>query len=782
MKTREEYERLSFPQRLTFLRAMLARRCYELREFLAGIPALTSEEREKVRILLEEIEMLGSSGKENFGVRSPEARSALKDRSLNCSTLDDLSNASTVVFSPSQRDDSIDCSTDCADFYATVSVGVPAMPYGATPSPSLAAEANKRRQKAAAANGKKGVQAEPGPCVQATATAISHEGQMAALCDLGRELGIVSQSQPQIADTEKCDSLSLSATVDDDSVSVTMTDDAVETPELVESSAVQEDPTTGLITDGHEGVGSEQQQKEESQIPAQSTGSKRRAQRQKQQPSQKRQAGTETENAEEVKQCSESSSLEPSPVIDTDDFATMQAESSSINSGLPPPPTASPQQLVVNLGAELIPAPDPRERLSLWTPLVQQLAPVMHPEGGALAASVTIRFLCCLEPQPCTEELTSGRSLLTRVTLIWAMCAALQPPPRDDDKALKTGESAPREAGKRKRQVAFEATAGTCASPPNDRRPESFQRTIVEARRLQLAAELAETLMKLHMVETTEEEGKFSASLFLSALWNAAASLFQDADSDSKNAARLTHALHEELFFVYSTLGQQEQGSNAESPSMPPTHGPRRTSALRFRLSWMLSSIVRYSLRWLLDGPPPFISAPAEPGGAYIEIPGVRSEVYAKLRVVPEAPEQYEQQQGGGGYSSDGTSASDGSGKSAPTTPQLQLRAKAAPASAGSGFPSSSVASKPKPAIVDHSSVLTADIPLSALVTYALRQIELEGRFLRSVSGRNEDERRTESRDSEQLSVAWATWEVVLDGPALKSSLLLEVEALQVSL
>jgi hypothetical protein len=37
-----------------------------------------------------------------------------------------------------------------------------------------------------------------------------------------------------------------------------------------------------------------------------------------------------------------------------------------------------------------------------------------------------------------------------------------------------------------------------------------------------------------------------------------------------------------------------------------------KASDLRFRAAWLLSSVLRYRLRWLLDPPPPFISAPAK--------------------------------------------------------------------------------------------------------------------------------------------------------------------------
>jgi len=181
----------------------------------------------------------------------------------------------------------------------------------------------------------------------------------------------------------------------------------------------------------------------------------------------------------------------------------------------------------------------------------------------------------------------------------------------------------------------------------------------------------------------------------------------------------------------------------------------------------MLSSVLRYSLRWLLDVPPPFISAPVE-GGSYIEIPGVRSEVYAKLRVIPEVSSQTSDlatmQSGAAGYLSD--SGSDGSGLSAPCTPRA---ARASASTALAANQQASAAAKPKPSVVDHCTVLTADIPLSALVTYALRQIEVDTLFLERLGLPHEP------------TGGWEAWKVALDSAPIKNSLLLEVEAIQVS-
>lgn len=356
------------------------------------------------------------------------------------------------------------------------------------------------------------------------------------------------------------------------------------------------------------------------------------------------------------------------------------------------------------------------------------------------SATFMIKLLVALDwPTECVSSFASSMLALYEI---------IQPP------------SSSRESGpvSKKRRVAFALEAGTCASPPNDRRPDSFIKTLHEAQTLYRAASLAEKLIeacsdaRLQAMINVSTDGANGDGIVITDVLRAVFNAASDP-SVSNEETRLGMLVYDELKFVYlMNCNDGDENRTAAVASKP--------SVLRFRLSWMLASVIRYNLRWLLDVPPPFISAPVE-GGDYIEIPGVRSILHTRIKVVPEQLSKMDM------CISDPSSSAESTPTSAPTTP--------------TGTRSGGTKDKPvKPAAVDHCTVATADIPLSALVTYALRQMELETTFFAKMGL----PAKLDPSDCTSIGASnsiFLEWEQYLSSRGIQNGLLREVEATQVS-
>ena len=344
-----------------------------------------------------------------------------------------------------------------------------------------------------------------------------------------------------------------------------------------------------------------------------------------------------------------------------------------------------------------------------------EIAVASLPASPPSARALTLTLVAALADALPATEAAALRSLALTTH---ALCLLLLPPDARSCQAPALNDAPP---APKRRRVTFLTTAGCSSSPPNDRRPESFLNTMADAQRLHQALGLCDELAALPLPAPLSADGaaEGGGSPLLEALGRVAGLPGLD-----REAASLANIIREEL----QPRPDAQQGDEGEAPVPSP---------LRFRLSWMLSAVIRYNLRWLLDVPPPSISAPRD-GGDYLAIADVRSSVHTLIKVTPAPPAQ----------------------------PFVSLYTPSPPAAAS--------AKRPKPAAVDHCHVDTADVPLSALVTYALRQMDLERRFLarRAAPGA--------ALGGEVCRVA--AWRGVLGSSEVAGSLLAEVEALQVLL
>lgn len=461
-----------------------------------------------------------------------------------------------------------------------------------------------------------------------------------------------------------------------------------------------------------------------------------------------------------------------------------------------------PSSLEVAAAEEMIAAPEPElepeaettedmeTRVAAWRDpaATHALLSVLSPKLGAETESVPWIFLTHILAavgKGTTPALAAQEPQARVLVALWSFASLLQKPalsPTPEASSPSGGE------GKRRR-VAFVSTAGTCASPPNDRRPDSFMRTLEDATRLDAAVAQAELLADM-LSASTAGAGALSANDVMSALVRVASA----STGASREVQRLASAVEKELAHALSLRAVTQSTSTTFAST-----SQRPQSELRHRLSWMLSSVIRYSLRFVLDVPPAFISAPKE-GGQYIEIPNVRSELHAQLKILPESSVAASEVEGERGAD---VITPPGSVNTTPTTPQSSRGAARAAAASISGSVKRKAVAKVE--VKDHCSVATHDISLSALVTYALRQAQLERLFLARVnaasavaSDSDYDSASDSASDSDSASVSASgtdageaqagailgstvdAWEDVLTSDSVKGSALLEVEALQV--
>lgn len=732
----------------------------ELRLMLGGL-SISAVELRSCLALVDECEQYSSPSTlwDDLENCKPSARNA--DLSVSC-----ISNASTIVLSPAGHDGSLTNATSSSE-YGDVLGDLPPAPaavpspsgllqFGVSPSPSLTANAIKRRRRAHKndADSSEPSSSSPLPCTQVSLEDEGREAEggieespekdetaekegegeewrkeekeVVAQADVGMEVTAEVETKEEEeagnAGKEPADEIAV-----------------LQEPPHLEGDKMEEEEAKAAPAEAPQENHQQQQQMEEAagyaavlafaepvvdveyrmdeadEMPAPRLASEKRRNPRRQSVSGKRlNEGAQARNRAAILSSS-SAAVETEEklkeAVETCDKADLPAPIQAPPSPHAPAPTphttprpSSPPSAVTTMAPPFV--------LSVTALAIAETAVAPLATSPAIARSLALALVAALsDALPATEPAALSSLALTT----HALCVLLLPPaPSAEAQTLSHTEAPPA----KRRRVAFLTAAGCSSSPPNDRRPESFLNTMADAQRLHQALGLCDELAALPL-PGGHAEG--SGRPLVEALVRVAALPGLD-----REAAGLARIISEELQPRLDGQQSDEDGAQAPSP-------------LRFRLSWMLSAVIRYNLRWLLDVPPPSISAPPQ-GGDYLAIADVRSSVHTLIKVTP-AP---------------------------PAHSAVSLYTPSPPAAA-------STSRRAKPAAVDHCHVDTADVPLSALVTYALRQMDLERRFLarRAAPGA------ASAACAEGLDAAWRR---VLGSAEVSGSLLAEVEALQVLL
>jgi len=236
--------------------------------------------------------------------------------------------------------------------------------------------------------------------------------------------------------------------------------------------------------------------------------------------------------------------------------------------------------------------------------------------------------------------------------------------------------------------VTFSNSDGSCVSPPNDRRPTSWVSTLAEANRI---FGLVQGLQNISLsgfsarvaVATrhlSQPDFAASAITLMEELSIFPCATNYDKRRNIESLQRITSLINNELVVAAGA------GGCACST----------TSVIRQRTSWMLSSVIRSTLRWLFDLPPPCISAPGAAG--YIIIPFVRN--FKPSCVTLCARESFHTE-----VETSSSCSSMVSRTPRGTTSAVEKR------------------KRKKESEVDHTNVSMMDMPISSLFLFALRQI-----------------------------------------------------------
>jgi hypothetical protein len=252
--------------------------------------------------------------------------------------------------------------------------------------------------------------------------------------------------------------------------------------------------------------------------------------------------------------------------------------------------------------------------------------------------------------------------------------AAPEPPAADNDhnKAAKGS----------KKGIRFCMVDGSSVYPPNDREENSWMPALHSSRRLHKLIALVDDMIGDHH---DDEAGVDADNLnALRAIARGAKALSNaTAASDASKALQdhLSIQCNAEEILVSAKIVRHEFELAASTPRLQIRRRP--CTALRFRAAWVATAVLRAQLRWLFDCPPPSISVPAVAGE--IAYSGCRSKLHTliSLRARPVVVPSY-------------LSPSKSSKK----------RKKSDAAN-----------------MVDHTIVIPSEMPISTLVTLAMKQI-----------------------------------------------------------